>query len=139
MAYLSREYSLGDDIEYPIRITYKLWYRWRYFLEENRYSYFCFKFKSHKFDTYSGIFIVLEDEDKIITFETTFPSRRYLRIRFKGIHVDAADCYKKLFAHMKRHDYELTDDSIEVTLINYGITNDIDKYVTEILLPYTRI
>lgn len=37
---------------------------------------------------------------------------------------------------MKKHHYKLIDDSIEITLIDYGITNDREKYVTEILLPY---
>ncbi|AZV42875.1 GntR family transcriptional regulator [Peribacillus asahii] len=52
--------------------------------------------------------------------------------------MDAAAYYKKLLTHMKKYNYELIDDSIEITLIDYGITNDKDKYVTEILLPYTR-
>lgn len=40
-----------------------------------------------------------------------------------------------LLTYMKKHHYELAGDSIEITLIDYGVTNNPDNYVTEILLP----
>ena len=36
---------------------------------------------------------------------------------------------------MKKHHLELAADSIEITLIDYGVTNNPDHYVTEIMLP----
>jgi effector-binding domain-containing protein/DNA-binding transcriptional MerR regulator len=140
VAYLRREYVLGDDIEYPIsELSTNYGMDGQIFLGKIGISISVVDLKSNKFDRYSSIFMVIEEEDKLTTSERTFPSRNCLRIRFKGTHMDSARYYRNLFAYMKEHNYELTDDSIEITLIDYGITNDIDKYVTEILLPYGHI
>lgn len=139
-AYLRREYSLGDDIEYPIsELITNYGIDGDVFLGKIGISISVPNLKSNKFDRYSSIFMILEDEDQITTSEIIFPSREYLRIRFKGTHMDAAHYYKKLFTYIKKHHYRLIDDSIEITLIDYGITNDKNKYVTEILLPYVHI
>lgn len=139
-AYLRREYSLGDDIEYPIsELSTNYGVGRDIFLGKIGISISVSDLRSNRFDRYSGIFMILEDEDNTNTSEITFPAREYLQIRFKGTHMDAECYYKKLFEYMKKHHYELADDSIEITLIDYGITNDTDKYVTEILLPYARI
>jgi effector-binding domain-containing protein len=140
VAYLSREYSLDEDIEYPIAElveNYKI--DGEIFLGKIGISISIANLKCNKFDRYSGIFMMLEDDDKITTSETVFPTREYLRTRFKGTHIESAHYYKKLITYMKKHHYKLIGDSIEITLIDQGITNDRDKYVTEILLPYDRI
>jgi effector-binding domain-containing protein len=80
--------------------------------------------------------MIFEEGDHIPSSSIIIPSRDYLRIRFKGTHIDAVGYYKKLLTYMKKYNYELIEDSIEITLIDYGFTNDKEKYVTEILLPY---
>jgi effector-binding domain-containing protein len=140
VAYLRREYSLGDDIEYHISELVKNYgIDGDVFLGKVGISISVSDLNDNKFGRYSSIFMVLEEEDQITNSEITFPAREYLRVRFKGTHMDAVHYYKKLFTYMKKHHYEIADDSIEITLIDYGITNDIDKYVTEILLPYVHI
>lgn len=140
VAYLRREYALGDDIEYLIsELSTNYSIDGGIFLGKIGISISASDLKSNTFDRYSSIFMILEEEDQVITSDVTFPAREYLQIRFKGTHMDAAHYYKKLFAYMEDHHYKLIDDSIEITLIDYGITNDIDKYVTEILLPYVHI
>lgn len=140
VAYLSRELSLGEDIEYPIsELVENYEIDGEVFLGKIGVSISISDLNCNKFDRYSGIFMILEDEDKITTSETIFPSREYLQIRFKGTHMEAAYYYKKLLTYMKKHHYKLIDDSIEITLIDYGVTNDREKYVTEILLPYANM
>lgn len=140
VAYLRREYVLGDDIEYPVSELVKSYgIDGDVFLGKIGISISIADLKAKKFDRYSGVFMILEDEDHIAASDITFPARNYLRIRFKGCHIDASHYYKKLFAYMDRQRYELVDNSIEIALIDYGITNDADKYVTEILLPYVRL
>lgn len=140
VAYLRREYSLGDDIEYPIsELITNYGIDGDIFLGKIGISISASNLMSNKFDRYSGIFMVLEDEDQISASEIIFPAREYLRICYKGTHMDAEHYYKKLFRYMEKNQYEIKDDSIEITLIDYGITNDKDKYVTEILLPYKRV
>lgn len=140
VAYLRREYVLGDDIEYPVsELVRNYGIDGDVFLGKIGISISVSDLMANRFDRYSGIFMILEDEDQMTSSEFTFPARKYLRIRFKGSHMDAARYYNKLFEYMKKHNYELVDDSREIALIDYGITNDIDKYVTEILLPFIRL
>jgi len=139
-AYLRHDYVLGDDIEFPISELRTMFGINRdIFLGKIGISISSSNIKSENFNQYSGIFMLIEEEDKIEAPTITFPSRNYLRIRFKGTHIDAAYYYKKLLSYMKKKHYKLIGDSIEITLIDYGITNDLDKYVTEILLPFVHI
>ncbi|MGG4205613.1 MerR family transcriptional regulator [Paenibacillus jamilae] len=139
VAHLTQDYRLGEDIEYPIAELRK-----NFNIEENIFLgkigiSVAFKdIQSHKFDRYNSIFMVLEEGDKIPKAAVIFPSREYLRVRFRGTHVNAALFYEKLLNYIKKHNYNIIDDSIEITLIDYGITNNVDKYVTEILLPFSR-
>ncbi|MDD9783121.1 MerR family transcriptional regulator [Priestia megaterium] len=139
-AYLRHDYVLGDDIEFPISELRTMFGINRdIFLGKIGISISSSNIKSENFNQYSGIFMLIEEEDKIEAPTITFPSRNYLRIRFKGTHMDASYYYKKLLSYMKKKHYKLIGDSIEITLIDYGITNDLDKYVTEILLPFVHI
>lgn len=84
---------------------------------------------------YDGIFLILDQED-IYTGETlSLPQMLCVRLRFRGSHVDAPEQYKKLLDHIEKHRMQIVGFSREVTLIDYGITNDTDKFVTEICIP----
>lgn len=39
---------------------------------------------------------------------------------------------------MEKRGYSLNGDSIEITLIDLGITNDISKFVTELQIPVKK-
>ena len=43
--------------------------------------------------------------------------------------------YLKLLSYIKEHQLKIAGFSREITLIDYGITNDTGKFVTEILIP----
>lgn len=84
---------------------------------------------------YDGIFLLLDQED-IYTAETlALPETLCVRLRFRGSHADAQGQYKKLLSHIKKHKMRITGFSREITLIDYGITNDTEKFVTEICIP----
>jgi DNA-binding transcriptional MerR regulator/effector-binding domain-containing protein len=139
VAYLRREYLLGDDIELPItelRTSYDI--NGEIFLGKIGISISKSNLKVHQFDRYSSIFMVLEEGDQLASSSVTIPPRDYLRIRFKGTHKDSADYYRKMLTYMENRHYDLIDDSIEITLIDYGLTNDKEQFVTEILLPFKR-
>ena len=57
------------------------------------------------------------------------------RIRFCGSHTEAAAQYRRLLAYIAEHNMTITGFSREITLIDYGITNDTRKFVTEISIP----
>jgi len=137
VAYLRHDYVIGDDIELPItELRNSFGINEEIFLGKIGISISASNLKNNVFDKYSSIFMVLEDGDQIPSTSILIPSRTYLRVRFKGTHIDAVGYYKKLLSYMQKHKYELLDDSFEITLIDYGFTNDEEKHVTEILLPY---
>ncbi|MGG2027030.1 MerR family transcriptional regulator [Gottfriedia sp. S16(2024)] len=137
VAYLRHDYVIGDDIELPItELRNSFGIKEEIFLGKIGISISVSNLNNNVFDKYSSIFMILEDGDQIPPTSIVIPSRDYLKVRFKGTHIDAVDYYKLLLTYMKKHNYELLDDSFEITLIDYGLTNDKEKYVTEILLPY---
>lgn len=88
-----------------------------------------------KTETYDGIFLILDNED-IYTGETlTLPETLCVRLRFRGSHSEAAAQYKKLLDYIDKHKMQIVGFSREITLIDYGVTNDTEKFVTEICIP----
>lgn len=84
---------------------------------------------------YDGIFLILDQED-IYTGETlSLPEALCVRLRFRGSHAEAPAQYQKLLSYIDKHKMQIIGFSREVTLIDYGITNDTDKFVTEICIP----
>ena len=84
---------------------------------------------------YDGIFLVLDQED-IFTGDTlTLPETLCVRLRFRGSHKEARAQYQKLLAYIQKHQMQIAGFSREITLIDYGITYDEQKFVTEICIP----
>lgn len=86
-------------------------------------------------EQYDGIFLTLDQED-IYTGETmTLPEELCVRLRFRGSHTESGMQYRKLLDYIKKHQMQIVGFSREVTLIDYGVTNDTEKFVTEICIP----
>ena len=84
---------------------------------------------------YDGIFLILDQED-IYTGETLeLPETLCVRLRFRGSHAEAPAQYQKMLDYIDKHKMQIGGFSREVTLIDYGITNDTEKFVTEICIP----
>lgn len=92
---------------------------------------------ARKTDRYDGIFLILDEEDIYTEDTVTLPEMLCLRLRFRGSHSEAAAQYEKLLTHIEKHRMRICGFSREVTLIDYGVTNDTDKFVTEICIPVT--
>lgn len=87
------------------------------------------------FCQYDGIFLLLDDED-YFEGETIFlPKAKCVSIRFHGSHADSPLQYQKLLLYIKENSLEIAGFSREITMIDYGITKDMDKFVTEISIP----
>lgn len=88
-----------------------------------------------KTQQYDGIFLILDQED-VYTGETTvLPETLCVRLRFRGSHTESPAQYQKLLQYIEKHQMQITNFSREITLIDYGITNDTEKFVTEICIP----
>ncbi len=91
--------------------------------------------KSEKFDAYDCIFLILDDVDSFNGKCDTLPPCTCVSVRFCGSHAVAKAPYRKLTEYIKSNDLEICGFSREITMIDYGFTNDTDKFVTEILIP----
>lgn len=89
-------------------------------------------------ENYDGAFLILDQEDMYSGKTTVLPESSGVRIRFRGSHTEAAKQYRILFEYIEQHKLEIVGFSREVTLIDYGITNDQEKFVTEICIPVRK-
>ena len=92
----------------------------------------------HRIENYDGAFLILDAEDIYSGKTTVLPESLCARIRFRGSHTEAAQQYRILFDYIENNELEITGFSREVTLIDYGITLDQEKFVTEICIPVRK-
>lgn len=90
--------------------------------------------KEH-FDRYDGIFLILDEEDRFDGETTYLDETLCVTVRFHGSHAEAPEQYRKLMSYIKAQKLEISGFSREVTMIDYGLTNDTDRFVTEISIP----
>lgn len=88
---------------------------------------------------YDGIFLILDDEDIYDGETITVAETLCVRLCFRGSHAEAPEQYKKLLDYINKHQMQIVGFSREITLIDYGITNDPKKFVTEICIPVSEI
>ena len=87
------------------------------------------------FTQYDSIFLVLDEEDQFNGDNLTLPETFCVSIRFRGSHAEAPEQYQKLITYIREQKMQVNGFSREITMIDYGITNDTDKFVTEIDIP----
>lgn len=132
---LNEDYRPSEDIEFPITTL-----RQKYNLDKNIFlgkialTINKTQFSSSDFSDYNSLMLILEPGDD---GDATgyLPAGKYVRLRFHGTHENASSSYQQLSEYINKHDLEITDDAIETALIDYGITDDYQKYVTEIRVP----
>lgn len=93
------------------------------------------KLKKQDFQSYDMVFLRLDDEDVYEGKTEIFPEQECVSIRFCGEHHAAPRYYKKLLEYIRMQELAIVGFSREITLIDYGLTNDTDKFVTEIQIP----
>lgn len=136
VAFLKKEIRPDEDLEYPIReLDRKNGSEAMIFLGKVGLSISRAHLCAGQFEAYDGIFVFVEEEDHFRGEERVLPAGEYVTVRFAGTHKNAAEHYKRLFAYMKENGLECAGDSVEVTLIDAGFTDDESKYVTELQIP----
>jgi DNA-binding transcriptional MerR regulator/effector-binding domain-containing protein len=95
--------------------------------------------QQQQFDEYNSIFVFVDPDHRNHTHLNSgamlLPAHQYLIIRFVGKHEDASPYYERLLEYANEKGYVLSDDAIEITYVDYGLTQDTSKFVTEIQLP----
>lgn len=89
----------------------------------------------NEFNQYDYVFLLLDKEDQVDTNVLTLDKTKVIRIRFCGTHMDSPKYYQKLIAYIHTHQLKISNFSREITMIDYGFTNDTSKFVTEISIP----
>lgn len=87
------------------------------------------------FSELSSVFILVEEEDAYLGTTGVLPSGRYACVQFEGTHRDAGPYYRLLLERIAQMGLEPCGDSVEVTLIDAGMTSDESQFVTEIQIP----
>lgn len=90
---------------------------------------------SGQYDRYDMVFLMLDPEDEYEGDTEELASETCVTLRFCGSHADAPAQYRKLAGYMEKHQLQITGFSREITMIDYGLTSDTDKFVTEIQIP----
>lgn len=88
-----------------------------------------------EYQTYDMVFMLLDPEDQFEGEAAVIPEETCVTLRFCGSHGDAPAQYRKLADFIEKHDLEITGFSKEITMIDYDITQDRDRFVTEIQIP----
>lgn len=91
------------------------------------------------FGRYDCSFLILDKEDNFEGESTEIPETLYVSVRFHGSHTEAPEQYKKLFSYITKHNLKIIGFSREITMIDYGLTDDLSKFVTEISIPVKYI
>ena len=87
------------------------------------------------YQNYDLVFMLLDPEDEFEGEVEELPTETCVTLRFCGSHADAPAQYQKLIAFIRNHRLQIAGFSKEITMIDYGITNETDKFVTEIQIP----
>lgn len=88
-----------------------------------------------QYDRYDMVFLFLDKEDSYDGVTEELPAETCVSVRFCGSHSEAPAYYQKLDDFMAEHNMTITGFSKEITMIDYGITNDTSRFVTEIQIP----
>lgn len=136
LAMLRTEIPATDDLEYPIRqLERQTQLEAAMFLGKVGVSISKEHLQAHKFDEFCSIFVVLEPGDAYDGEAVSVPEGKYLTVRYCGTHTQSAVYYEALLDGMRERGYKLAGNSIEITLVDSGMTDDAARFVTELQLP----
>lgn len=90
------------------------------------------KLKNKEFGEYDSIFLFTEGERYNKNLIKVLPEGTYASIRFTGTHKNSPIYYDELLKYIEEKGYTIIDDSIEITLIDFGLTAERSEFVTEI-------
>ena len=122
-----------DDLEIPIRILEnRVNLENSVFLGKVGLKILNQKVLRREFETYDSLFLILEGESVARDMRIAVPAGKYVSVCFKGGHREAQPYYQQLMQYANDNELKIMGDSMEITLIDRGLTTDTDAFVTEI-------
>lgn len=91
--------------------------------------------EQHAYQIYDIIFLLLDEEDQHRGNTALLPAETCLTLRFRGSHENAPAQYEKMMQYLEERGYRVNGFSKEITLIDYGFTDEQSEFVTEIQIP----
>lgn len=137
LAYLETELFAQDvgALEYSIRLLEEEEDSTAIFLGKVGVGLSARRLEKRQFTPYDVVFVILDEEDSFKGPVMEIPRELCLRVRFKGIHEQACGYYERLLDYAKDHHCRVNGFSKEITMIDYGLTNNPEEFVTEIAIP----
>lgn len=130
---LKEKVNTNKDLELSIRkLENKANEKSSIFLGEVGVSISKENLKNKLFKEYDSTFIFVENKNYNKEILKILPKGKYVCIRFNGLHESSDIYYKKLLNYIKENNYEVLADSVEITLIDTGLTTDTSEFITEI-------
>ena len=91
------------------------------------------------FGRYDLVFLLLDEEDVYQGAVEHLPAGQCVSVRFRGSHREAPVYYERLCAYCRENGLKISGFSREITLVDEGMAQDTDKFVTEIRLPVVPV
>jgi DNA-binding transcriptional MerR regulator len=136
---LKKKIMVGEDIEYPlVELGRMEQLNTAIFLGKVALSVDMEHLLANKFDEFASVMIIIEIEDPSADNRILIPEGDYLTLRFQGTHKEAREYYIKILNYAKEKNYIIAGNALEITMIDYGMTNNTQKFVTEIQIPYKK-
>lgn len=133
IAFLDADIARNEDLEVHIRSLENLAnLQSSVFLGKIGLSVSAERARERRFDRYQAIFSIAENEQVPEQVSRALGAGKYVMLRFHGTHEDAGEYYERLMDYVEGKGYEVKQDLVEITLIDYGLTTDRGKFVTEI-------
>ena len=85
--------------------------------------------------SYDTAFLLLDPEDTAKGEVERLQETNAVCVRFPGSHPEAPEYYEKLLRHIRKHDFTIAGFSREITLIDDGLTQHPEEFITEIQIP----
>lgn len=92
----------------------------------------CYQFNHSDF-----VFVIVEEEDEYQGDVDILPESLYVSIRFCGSRKQSPMYYQKLIKYIQEHHMTINGFSLEMTLIDEGLTSYTEQYITELKIPVT--
>jgi DNA-binding transcriptional MerR regulator len=96
------------------------------------------KLLNGEYDRYDKVFLLLDKEDAYSGPIEEVPEETCVTLRFCGGHKEAFVYYERLMDFISEQKFRISGFSKEITMIDYGITDDTEKFVTEIQIPISH-
>lgn len=136
IAVLNAGIPATDDLEYPLRqLERKSQLKAAMFLGKVGISISREHLLSRSFGEFSSVFVILEAADSYEGETELLPQGIYAVLRYCGTHTSAPAYYERLLDYIGEKGYVPGGGSVEITLVDSGMTNDTSRFVTEIQVP----